>query len=68
MQLTQFGSFPQKHRTLSVVFLRRIRKCIQFFYTYPNYADVRNSDLSDLLLLTHNVNDLLFGKENAPGK
>ena len=36
-----------------------------FFYTCPKYADVRNRHLSDLLP-THNVHDLLFGKENAP--
>ena len=38
---------------------------IIFFYTCPKYADVRNRYLSDLLP-THNVHDLLFGKENAP--
>ena len=36
-----------------------------FFYTCPKYAGVRNTYLSDLLP-THNVHDLLFGKENAP--
>ena len=36
-----------------------------FFYTCPKYTDVRNRYLSDLLP-SHNVHDLLFGKENAP--